>query len=228
MRAMEAGVQLAVAVESAPAVRKERLIAAAMELFGKHGFAGTSVRDVAEAAGVKMGSIYNFFVDKRGLHVAVLEKAYGSLHEYVDGAKLTADDAAGNLRRVFAAVTRFFCEQPTAHRVILQELLVNAEHMDRAIELHLRGTRATINGVLRDGIACGVFREVDVEMFSYGLLSAMFGYFTSRALFLRLFAEKGAEKLFTKNMPFPLFEFALQTLCDVARGDQPALSRKKT
>jgi AcrR family transcriptional regulator len=209
-----AAIQLASQLKSksAPAVRRERLIAVAMELFGEHGFAGTSVRDIALAAGVKMGSIYNFFADKRDLHAAAVEKAYGALHDYVDGAKHLDSDPEANLRSVVAAVTQFFHEQTMAHRVILQELLVNAEEMDRAIELQLRGTRAIINKILQDGIDTGAFRSVDVEIFSYGLLSAMFGYFTSRSLFLRLFVKRRPEKLFADYVPFPLFEFTMDSL----------------
>lgn len=197
---------------AAPATRKEQLVQVAEGLFGQHGFAGTSIRDIAVATGLKIGSIYNFFPGKRELHSAVLEKAYASLHSYVAAAEIVDGDPEGNLRRVLEAVTSFFEEQPMAHRVILQELLVNAEGMDRAIELHLRKTRRVINDILRAGRRLGVFRDVNVEIFSYGLLSAMFGYFSSRALFLRLFPEHRPDKTFIDNAPFPLFEFVMQSL----------------
>ena len=212
----------------APAARKDRLVEVAMALFGERGFSGTSVRDLAIAAGVKMGSIYNFFEGKRDLHSAVLEKAYGILHAYIAGVDLVDGDHEGNLRRVFAATTAFFHEQPMAHRVIMQELLVNAEGMDSAIELHLRKTRAIINGILRDGIDARVFRTVDVEMFSYGLMSASFGYFSSRALFIRLFRDPRSEMVFTSHAPFPLFDFALQSLkAAPERVTKPGRSIKK-
>lgn len=195
-----------------PLSRKDQLIQVGESLFGQNGFAGTSIRDIAVAANLKTGSIYNFFSCKRDLHSAVLEKAYGSLHAYVASAEVVEGDPEGNLRRVLAAVTCFFEEQPMAHRVILQELLVGAVAMDRAIALHLRSARRRINDILRDGHRLGVFREVDVEIFSYGLLSAMFGYFSSRALFLRLFSASASEKTFIENAPFPLFEFMMEGL----------------
>ena len=198
--------------KSAPLIRKEQLVQVAEILFAQNGFAGASIRDIAVAAGVKIGSIYNFFSGKRELHSAVLEKAYGSLQSYVERAKFVDGDPEGNLRRVMTAVTNFFKEQPTAHRVILQELLVGAEAVDRAIELHLRKARQRINDILRAGNRLRVFRDVDVEIFSYGLLSATFGYFSSRSLFLRLFPEHTAAKTFINNAPFPLFEFVMESL----------------
>jgi AcrR family transcriptional regulator len=198
--------------KSAPLLRKEQLVQVAEVLFAQNGFAGASIRDIAVTAGVKIGSIYNFFSGKRELHSAVLEKAYGSLQSYVERAKVVDGDPEGNLRRVMTAVTNFFKEQPTAHRVILQELLVGAEAVDRAIELHLRKARQRINDILRAGNQMKVFRDVDVEIFSYGLLSATFGYFSSRALFLRLFPEHASAKTFIDNAPFPLFEFVMESL----------------
>ena len=198
--------------KSAPLLRKEQLVQVAEVLFAENGFAGASIRDIAVAAGVKIGSIYNFFSNKRELHSAVLEKAYGSLQFYVERAKVVDGDPEGNLRRVMTAVTTFFKEQPTAHRVILQELLVGAEAVDRAIELHLRKARQRINDILRAGNRLKVFRDVDIEIFSYGLLSATFGYFSSRSLFLRLFPEHTSAKTFINNAPFPLFEFVMESL----------------
>jgi AcrR family transcriptional regulator len=198
--------------KSAPLLRKKQLVQVAEVLFAQDGFAGASIRDIAEAAGVKIGSIYNFFSGKRELHSAVLEKAYGSLQSYVERAKVVDGDPEGSLRRVMTAVTNFFKEQPTAHRVILQELLVGAESVDSAIELHLRKARQRINDILRAGNRLNVFCDVDVEMFSYGLLSATFGYFSSRALFLRLFSEHAPAKTFINNAPFPLFEFVMESL----------------
>lgn len=213
--------------KSAPLLRKKQLVQVAEILFAQNGFAGASIRDIGVAAGVKIGSIYNFFSGKRELHSAVLEKAYGSLQSYVERAKVVDGDPEGNLRRVMKAVTNFFNEQPTAHRVILQELLVGAEAVDRAIELHLRKARQRINDILRAGGQLKVFRDVDVEIFSYGLLSATFGYFSSRALFLRLFPERKSAKTFIDNTPFPLFEFVMESLT-LNSKKRPTKNNKKT
>ncbi len=207
--------------KSAPVLRKEQLVRVAEMLFAEKGFAGTSIRDIALAANVTISTIYNFFIDKRGLHSAVLEKAYGSLQAYVEQAELVPGYPERSLRNIMSAVTEFFNEQPTAHRVTLQELLVGAEAVDRAIQLHLRKARQRINDILREGIALKVFREVDVEIFSYGLLSATFGYFSSRALYTRLFTEPTAAKTFSDNAPFPLFEFVMESLTATSKNKKP-------
>ena len=50
---------------------RERLLQAALPLFSKHGFARTSTRDIAEAAGSNVAGIAYYFGDKAGLYRAV-------------------------------------------------------------------------------------------------------------------------------------------------------------
>jgi AcrR family transcriptional regulator len=49
---------------------RQRLIAAGLELFGRHGFDGASTRDIAAAAGLNAPSLQYYFNNKRGLYLA--------------------------------------------------------------------------------------------------------------------------------------------------------------
>lgn len=46
---------------------RERLLLAAWSLFAEHGYEGTSIGDVAQEAGVGVGTVYHHFADKRAL-----------------------------------------------------------------------------------------------------------------------------------------------------------------
>jgi AcrR family transcriptional regulator len=54
--------------------RREQLIAVAIDVFGEHGFAGSSIRAIAEQAGVSHGTLIQHFGSKEGLLMAVLEE----------------------------------------------------------------------------------------------------------------------------------------------------------
>ncbi len=69
--------------QAGPSVR-ERLLQAAVTVFSRSGFNGSSVQDIVEAAGVPKGSFYNHFDSKEALGAAVIsyyweDKASGSL-----------------------------------------------------------------------------------------------------------------------------------------------------
>lgn len=54
--------------------RREQLIGIAMDVFGEHGFAGGSLRAIAEEAGVNHATLIQHFGSKEGLLTAVLEE----------------------------------------------------------------------------------------------------------------------------------------------------------
>jgi AcrR family transcriptional regulator len=60
-----------------PEALKEAVIQATAALIGEHGIEGTSMRQVAEAAGVSTGTINHHFKNKRGLVIAAMDFSYG-------------------------------------------------------------------------------------------------------------------------------------------------------
>jgi AcrR family transcriptional regulator len=61
-----------------PTQTRRRLLDAATALFSRHGEA-TSVRDIARAAGVTVGTVHHYFGNKQGLYDAAVVDATGAL-----------------------------------------------------------------------------------------------------------------------------------------------------
>jgi TetR/AcrR family transcriptional regulator len=53
--------------------RRSQLIEAAMDLFSRKGFAGTTTKEIARAAGVSEAIIFRHFATKRDLYTAIIE-----------------------------------------------------------------------------------------------------------------------------------------------------------
>jgi AcrR family transcriptional regulator len=47
---------------------------ASLDLFARHGYRATSVRDIAEAAGVSTGNVYHHFPDKEAIFMTLLDE----------------------------------------------------------------------------------------------------------------------------------------------------------
>jgi AcrR family transcriptional regulator len=58
------------------AATKQRLLDAAEREFAARGFPGARLREIADGAGVQPALIHHYFVDKRGLYRAVLDRAF--------------------------------------------------------------------------------------------------------------------------------------------------------
>lgn len=60
---------------------RERIIEVALPLFAAHGYAGTSVRTVASAAGVNVATLAYHFSDKEGLYDTIVQRLHTELAE---------------------------------------------------------------------------------------------------------------------------------------------------
>src|SRR6266542_1822455 len=56
------------------AVRRDHILDAATRVFAARGFNGATIRDIAQAAGVADGTIYNYFDNKDALLFAILDR----------------------------------------------------------------------------------------------------------------------------------------------------------
>jgi len=60
---------------------KERILEAALGLFSSQGYRATSVRDIAEAAGVSTGNVYHHFPDKEALFLTLLDQYWTAIED---------------------------------------------------------------------------------------------------------------------------------------------------
>lgn len=64
-----------------------RIIRAAARLFREKGFRATTVRELAEAAGMQSGSLFYFFPSKQDILLAVMEQGMAEVHASVAAAQ---------------------------------------------------------------------------------------------------------------------------------------------
>jgi len=67
---------------------RERLLAAALDLFNQKGYAATSVRELVAAAGVTKPVLYYYFGNKEGIYLELMQNSYGTFESLVEGISL--------------------------------------------------------------------------------------------------------------------------------------------
>jgi AcrR family transcriptional regulator len=55
----------------------DRILEQALPLFATEGYGAVTMRTIARAAGLTIGTLYHYFPSKRALYLAVLDRAYG-------------------------------------------------------------------------------------------------------------------------------------------------------
>lgn len=82
--------------EGKPIDGRERLLDQAAGLFLQHGYAETSLRHIAAAAGMQPASVYYHFASKDDLFIAILERGMDVMEAAFDEAAI--DEAGGSPR----------------------------------------------------------------------------------------------------------------------------------
>jgi AcrR family transcriptional regulator len=154
---------------------RSRILAAAALLFGERGYASTSMRAIANALGMTPPALYWYFPSKQAILQALLHKALFDFLEAVE-AEVVGPSPEGRLRRFVRGHVTKGLAQP---RIGPFEAVFGVRQLapflsdDGRAEL-VAGQRRHLDllrGVLKDGIACGAFRDVDVTATAFAIMS---------------------------------------------------------
>lgn len=108
------------------AARRDQILDAAAVVFAERGFHVTTIKDIAKAANIADGTIYNYFANKTALMIGILERLQMTLQP--DPADLPPPDA--NLRTALRAFVSYplkalHADHFALFRVVLSEIMVN-------------------------------------------------------------------------------------------------------
>lgn len=97
---------------------RSRLLDAAERLFQVHGVSGTSLQDIAAAAGASRGAVYWHFKDKADLFNAMMERVTLPLESAMEQARgVPGDDPLPQLRAALLSALRRTATDPQTRRV---------------------------------------------------------------------------------------------------------------
>jgi AcrR family transcriptional regulator len=146
--------------------RREELLAIAAKLFAERGFKNTTVRDIADAAGILSGSLYHHFDSKESIVDELLDSFQQELWREYDAIEASDRTPRGKLEAVvrtsFDAIDRHHSEV-----AIFQTDAAYLATFDRFAYLVERNTRFRDlwTGLLVEGVASGELRsDLNVEL----------------------------------------------------------------
>jgi len=90
---------------SKSAQSRTSILDAAARIFGRKGYGETSLREIAEAAGMQAGSLYYHFASKEELFDEVLSTGMRNIHEKVQCAVRSLESTASHRERIECAIT---------------------------------------------------------------------------------------------------------------------------
>lgn len=153
---------------------KERLLRVATRLFARHGFEGTSVQDIVDAAGVTKGAMYHYYGSKDDLlyevyhqlltmqmsHLTDIVKGSGTAEERLRGAAIdVVESSLANLDDMI---------------VFFRSLHMLPDDRQTQVRAERRAYHDVFRGLVEEGMAAGAFRtEVSADVIVHYFLSAV-------------------------------------------------------
>ena len=150
---------------------RERVLAAAVELFAEYGYHAAPLRDIARMAGIQAASIYYHYASKQALLVEIMDTHMQRLNASLERILQRPMDARQHLYEAIANHIRLHTTYKAEFFIIDTEIRA-LEGENRGYILSLRDRyESLIQSILRDGMEQGLFRRSDVKVSSYAIIA---------------------------------------------------------
>lgn len=154
----------------------------ALRQFAEHGFAGTVVDKVVEAARVNKRMVYHYFGSKEDLYCAVLEVAFERFAQIDAELFHLTGDPSSAIQETVRIYFRFLRGNPDLVQLLLWENLQKGKFVDRIAGRVVKNPMLDyLQKVIEAGIASGAFRrDLHVKHLLINLIGLSLVYFSNR------------------------------------------------
>lgn len=151
-------------------VTRHALLDAARTLFGKQGYAATSLDEVAHAAKVTKGALYHHYAGKQELFAAVYEQVKREVSERAATAFLEPDPWEDLCTGCYAMLDAHL--DPPVQRILLQDAQAVLD-ADTIRSVENRYGAVVLRGALRRAIRAGVIQPLPLKTLALMLTGAI-------------------------------------------------------
>jgi AcrR family transcriptional regulator len=153
--------------------RRHEIFHRVVTVFLKKGFHETSIREIAEAAGLGKSTLYDYFQTKDEILVYFFKDQLGDLTEEAQSLAMQNLPADVRLRKIMEA----YIESLQANRSLFMKLTAESQRLKPESQKQIQDKRHAYQDMIRalidEGIREGVFRKVNSLLAARLLLSTM-------------------------------------------------------
>lgn len=153
---------------------RESILDAAMHLFSRHGYTGTTMRDIAKAVGVLPGSLYAHIDGKEALLLDIIKSGIQKFLSVQRAFESSTEPADVRLRAAIKAHVVIVAENPERMLIVFHQWRFLSEpNRTRATDMRRRYARS-FTKIVNDGIEAGVFDpNLDTRVAVFAILGAL-------------------------------------------------------
>jgi AcrR family transcriptional regulator len=143
--------------------RRQKILAAASDLFGANPYDSVQMRDVAARAEVGKPTLYRYFPSKEELFLEVFKSGLDRLDSEVAAILKDRDQPGRSLERLLQALLNALGGQVAALRMLTDDQSVVMRRWRNEFRRRRRPFVEATRAILEQGVASGEFRSVDLE-----------------------------------------------------------------
>ncbi|RAM37320.1 TetR/AcrR family transcriptional regulator [Arthrobacter globiformis] len=151
---------------SADVIRAE-----AAQLFFDRGYDATSLRQIAAASGLKVGSLYNHIDSKEHLLLQIMGRIIDDLVDATRGASLVPGDAVTKLQAALAAHLTFHAQRAREVFIGNTELRSLSDSAREVVIEKRQEYELLLQGLIEDAGRAGLAEVVDAKIHVYSLVA---------------------------------------------------------
>ncbi|HEX6484093.1 MAG TPA: TetR/AcrR family transcriptional regulator [Ktedonobacteraceae bacterium] len=150
---------------------REKVLAAAVQLFAEYGYHAAPLRDIARIAGIQAASIYYHYTNKQALLVEIMETHMRQLNSNLEHILCQQGSVQQRLHAAIANHIRLHTTYKSEFFIIDTEIrALEGENRNHILALRDR-YEALLQDLLQEGMDQGVFRPSDVKVSSYAIIA---------------------------------------------------------
>jgi len=140
----------------------QRILQAAIKAFDKYGLRKTTMRDIAESAGMSKSSLYYYFRDKKKILSSVIRQEAKTLIGKLSMAVQKAASPQDKLRAYVITRMRLLFQLSIYYASLTEAYLEQYAFIEQEREAFTDFENTSIQNILSEGINTGVFRITEV------------------------------------------------------------------
>ena len=152
---------------------RKRILAAACDEFGAHGFDATTVDRIARRARVNKAMIYYHFSDKRALYTCIIQNVFAPITARVRAAVAEGAAPEKRLDLLIDTLVHSVDESTYFLPIFLREVADGGAHLGAEELALLAGLFAAVSGVILEGATQGVFRNVHPALAHFTIIGPL-------------------------------------------------------
>jgi AcrR family transcriptional regulator len=150
---------------------RDKVLAAAVQLFAEYGYHAATMRDIARIAGIQAASIYYHYASKQALLVEIMETHMRQLNVNLEHIVSKKDTVQQRLYEAISSHIRLHTTYKSEFFIIDTEIrALNGENRGKVLALRDQ-YEDLFQKLLREGMEQGVLRQTDVKVSSYAIIA---------------------------------------------------------